>query len=229
MFLASINISALNRNLLKKMIPKLHYISKATKTVQHLEQVQQACSSGIELIQLDLTYLSKTTMRELAIQAQEITAHFQTRLVLTGAVQLAHDIKADGIYLDSHHECPIAARKKLYSWQSIGAAAYSYTDCEILLKKEVDYIILQPFKANNTYTQQALGLNGIKAIVDTLNTQTPLLVCGGIMPDDVMEILATGISGIIVSSDITSNFKTIRQFHELLNASSTQEQRYTFK
>ena len=42
-------------------------------------------------------------------------------------------------------------------------------------------------------------------------------------------ILKTGISGIAVSGEITRNFNTISTFNQLLKASSTAEQRYTFE
>ncbi len=46
---------------------------------------------------------------------------------------------------------------------------------------------------------------------------------------DVKAILETGIPGIGVSDEITKDFNTIRTFNQLLNASSTDEQRHTFK
>jgi len=45
----------------------------------------------------------------------------------------------------------------------------------------------------------------------------------------VKSILETGISGIAASGEITHNFNVIKTFNQLLNASSTEEQRYVFK
>lgn len=50
---------------------------------------------------------------------------------------------------------------------------------------------------------------------------------GGIITQDVKAILETGLSGIAVSDAITSDFNTIKIFHELLKSSSTAEQRYS--
>ena len=46
---------------------------------------------------------------------------------------------------------------------------------------------------------------------------------------DVTDVLETGVSGITVSGEITRNFDSIKIFNQLLKASSTEEQRHTFK
>ncbi|MGY8916250.1 MAG: thiamine phosphate synthase, partial [Flavobacteriales bacterium] len=69
---------------------------------------------------------------------------------------------------------------------------------------------------------------GYTLIKEALNTNTPIIGVGGITVDDVTAILETGITGLAVSGEITRNFDSIRTFHQLLNASSTAEQRYTF-
>ncbi|MFT5679054.1 MAG: thiamine-phosphate pyrophosphorylase [Ulvibacter sp.] len=74
-----------------------------------------------------------------------------------------------------------------------------------------------------------LGLISYTLITEALKTETPIIGAGGITTQDVKDILETGISGIAVSGEITRDFNTIRTFNQLLNASSTEEQRYTFK
>lgn len=112
----------------------------------------------------------------------------------------------------------------------IGGTANTLQDCEALLEKDVDYICLGPFRSTSTEynVSQALGLNGYTAIIEILNTKTPIIAVGGITIEDVKAILGTGISGLAVSEEITRNFDNIRTFNQLLNASSTEEQRYTF-
>ncbi len=39
------------------MIPKLHYISQGDSPKEHLENIQKACNSGAELVQLRLKKL----------------------------------------------------------------------------------------------------------------------------------------------------------------------------
>lgn len=95
----------------------------------------------------------------------------------------------------------------------------------------VDYLVLYPFKIkqDDAAATPPLGVKGCTLICEALQTEMPLLVEENIALSDVTAILDTGISGIAVASAITQNFNTIKRFNKLLGASSTQEQRHTFK
>ena len=213
------------------IIPKLHYISQGSTPEEHLENIQKACSSGAELVQLRLKDVSETTCLKLAEAARAITSHFQTRLVINDHYKIAKTVKADGVHLGKTDACPTLVRNHLYTWQIIGGTANTMQDCELLISKEVDYISLGPFRFTTTkdHLQPILGLDGYTTIMETLKTKTPIIAVGGITTEDVKDLLETGISGVAVSGAITRDFNSIRLFNELLNASSTQEQRHTFK
>lgn len=212
------------------MIPKLHYLSQGNSPKEHLENIQKACSAGVEMIQLRLKNIPEKKYLKFAEEAREITSHFQTRLIINGHYKIAKKVKADGVHLDESDVCPIIARTHVYTWQIIGATGNTFQDCETLISKQVDYITLSPFTAlkNKENTTQVLGLNGYRAILDVLKTETPILAAGGITVDDVKDILKTGISGIGVCDSITQDFNIVKLFNELLRASATEEQRHTF-
>ena len=213
------------------IIPKLHYISQGSSPKEHLENIQKACSSGTELVQLRLKITSEKKLLKFAHEAREITSHFQTRLIINDHYKIAKTIKADGVHLGPTDTCPTIARSLLYTWQMIGGTANTLQDCETLLDKEIDYISLGPFSETTTKvnTPPVLGLKGYMAITDVLKTPIPIIGVGGITTKDVTAILETGISGIAVSEAITHDFNSIRTFNQLLNASSTAEQRHTFE
>ena len=213
------------------IIPKLHYISQGNSAKGHLENIQKACTSGVELVQLRLKNVSEKKLLQFAKEARDITSHFQTRLIINDHYKIAIAVKADGVHLGKTDACPTLARKHLYSWQIIGGTANTLEECELLIAKEVDYISLSPFRLTPTKTDlnTALGLNGYAAISEALKTETPIIGFGGITLEDVLGLLERGISGIAVSEAITRNFDSIRLFNQLLKASSTQEQRHTFK
>ncbi|WP_338359549.1 thiamine phosphate synthase [Yeosuana marina] len=213
------------------IIPKLHYISQGDSPESHLEHIQKACTSGAELVQLRLKNISEKNYLKIAEAARDITSHFQTRLIINDHYKIAKAVKADGVHLGKTDTCPTLARKELYSWQIIGGTANTMQDCETLISKEVDYISLGPFRFTKTKdnTPPVLGLNGYKAIIEALKTDTTIIGVGGITTEDVTDILKTGFSGIAASGNITRNFNSIRLFNQLLKASSTKEQRHTFK
>ena len=213
------------------IIPKLHYISQGNSAKGHLENIQKACTSGVELVQLRLKNVSEKKLLQFAKEARDITSHFQTRLIINDHYKIAIAVKADGVHLGKTDACPTLIRKHLYSWQIIGGTANTLEECELLIAKEVDYISLSPFRLTPTKTDlnTALGLKGYAAISEALKTKTPIIGFGGITLEDVLGLLERGISGIAVSEAITRNFDSIRLFNQLLRASSTQEQRHTFK
>lgn len=212
------------------MIPKLHYISQGRSHEEHLENIQKACSSGAELVQLRLKDVSEKKYLKLAEAARDITSHFQTRLIINEHYNIAKAVKADGVHLEKTDICA-TARKHMYTWQIIGGTATTLQDCELLISKDVDYIGLGPFRFSATKDElpTVLGLNGYKSILEALKTKTPIIAVGGITTEDVTDLLKTGVSGIAASGAITRDFNSMRLFNQLLNASSTEERRHTFK
>lgn len=211
------------------LIPKLHYIAEGSAPKELLDNIQKACTSGAELVQLRYKNVSEKKFLKLATAAQKITAHFQTRLILSEHYKIAKAIKADGVHLETTDADPTLVRKHLFPWQMIGATANNVQECEALLTKEVDYISLGPFKGVSSNDSVVLGVHGYTAITEALETETPILGFGGITTADVPALLEAGISGIAVSDEITQNFDAIRTYNQLLKASSTQEQRHSFE
>ncbi len=210
-------------------IPKLHYISQEASFKEQLENIHKACSSGVELVQIGFVNMLEKDCLKFAEEVKEITTNFQTRLIISDYYKIAKAIKADGVYLEKKDHCPIEIRKSLYDWQMIGGSANTLQDCELLLSKEVDYICLGPLKYTlNKELNTALGLNGYASITEALKTDTPIIAFGGITTKEVIALLKTGISGIAIAGEITQDFNNIKIFNQLLKASSTAEQRYTF-
>ncbi|MGY5351949.1 thiamine phosphate synthase [Wenyingzhuangia sp. IMCC45533] len=211
-------------------INKLHYISQGNSPKEHLENIQQACQSGAELVQLRLKNLSDKKILKAVEEAREITNHFQTRLIVNDHYKIAKQIKADGVHLGLTDTNPTLARKELYSWQIIGGTANTLQDCKQRLQEEVDYIGLGPFRFTDTKQNLSpvLGLDGYRLIIEELRTNTPIIAIGGIAIEDIPDILNTGVSGIAMSGEITKDFNKIKTLNKILLAGNSQEQKYDF-
>lgn len=210
------------------MIPKLHYISQGQTPEEHLEHIQKACTAGAELVQLRLKKLPGKVVWETAKKAREITEKYQTRLIINDFYKIAASVKADGVHLGKTDTCPTVARKELASWQIIGGTANTLEDCEALLDKKVDYIGLGPFRFTKTKENLSpvLGINGYLTILEELKSQVPVIAIGGIVLEDVTELMKTGVHGIAVSGEITRNFNSISEFKKLINGGPLDEQRW---
>ncbi|WP_378187835.1 thiamine phosphate synthase [Aquimarina sp. W85] len=213
------------------LLPKLHYISKGDTPNEHLKNIQKACTFGFEWIQLAINNISDKKFLKIANEAREITAHFQTRLLITDHYKVAKAIKADGVFLRNKEISPTTIRNHIYNWQILGGAAHNLQDCKLLLNQKVDYISLGPYDdiILEDRLPETLDLNAYNTIVDVLKTKIPIIANGNITTNDVLSLLEIGIYGVAVSNEITNDFNIIRKFNELLKASSTKEQRHSFK
>ena len=207
-------------------IPKLHYISQGETPEQHLEAIQNACTAGAELVQLRLKNLNEKVILDTAFEARQITAHFQTRLIINDHYQIAKAVKADGVHLGKTDSSPSIARKHLEKWQLIGGTANTLEDCETLIKKQVDYIGLGPYRFTETKKNLSpvLGLNGYLTLLEVLKTDIPIIAIGGIKLEDVPKLLTAGVYGIAASGEISADFNRIGKFNQVLKASATEEQ-----
>ncbi|WNW02897.1 thiamine phosphate synthase [Tenacibaculum sp. HL-MS23] len=210
------------------MISKLQYITQGETPQDHLDNIQKACASGVEWVQLRLKKVDPKTLLETAKKAREITSHFQTRLIINDHYKVAKEVNADGVHLGASDACPLKVREYLGKFYSIGGTANTLEDCKKLIEKKVDYIGLGPFRFTETKKNLSpvLGIEGYKKILTALHTETPIIAIGGITLDDVAAIVHSGIYGVATSGAITNDFTSIPVFHKILSAPSTQEQVY---
>ena len=208
------------------MIPKLHYISQGINAQEHLNNIQAACTSGVELVQLRLKKFDTKTVLETAKKAREITNRFQTSLIINDFYKIAAEIKADGVHLEQLKICPKIVRKELASWQIIGSKASTIEECKKLIEKKVDYIELGPFRLNNlkNNSNTALGEKGFLTILSALKSNIPIIATGGITQNDILDLMITGVYGIGISEEITRNFNSISKFKEIISGEKAQEQ-----
>ncbi|WP_233861386.1 thiamine phosphate synthase [Tenacibaculum piscium] len=210
------------------MISKLQYITQGKTAQDHLDNIQTACASGAEWVQLRLKGFDPKTILETAKKARELTAHYQTRLIINDYYRVAKEVNADGVHLGKKDDCPLKVRAYLGKFYAIGGTANTLEECKVLLDKKVDYIGLGPFRFTETKKNLSpvLGTSGYKKLLEELQTETPIIAIGGITLDDVAEIVQTGIYGVAASGAITKDFTSIPVFHKILSSPSTQEQVY---
>ena len=201
------------------MIHKLHYISQGETPEEHLENIQKACVSGADWVQLRLKNSDTKTILETAKEAREITTRFKAKLIINDHYKVAKEIKADGVHLGKTDECPSKVRTFLGMSYIIGGTANTLEDCRSLLDKKVDYIGLGPYQFTKTkqHLSPVLGVEGYQNLLEELKTETPIIAIGGIVLEDVAKITNTGIYGIAISGAITKDVTSIAKFQEILN------------
>jgi thiamine-phosphate pyrophosphorylase len=189
-------------------ISKLHYITQGNIFgYTHAQLTEEACMGGAEWVQLRVKKKGYTEWKEIAEDVQKVCKKYNAKLIINDNVRIVKEISADGVHLGKSDLTATEARKILGDGFIIGGTANDFMDIENLASEKVDYIGLGPFRFTRTKENLSpvLGLEGYKKIMQAnreMKMEIPVIAIGGILIEDIREILSTGIYGIAVSSGI---------------------------
>lgn len=191
------------------MISTLQYITQDIEGTTHADLIEKACSAGIRWVQLRVKNKSIGEWHEIAEKARAVCEKYQATFIINDSVQLAKELNAHGVHLGKEDMPVQEARAILGNKAIIGGTANTLDEVINLTKNNVDYIGLGPFRFTSTKEKLSpvLGLEGYRYIISQLPTSnfqlpTPIIAIGGILPNDVKNIISTGIHGVAVSSGI---------------------------
>jgi thiamine-phosphate pyrophosphorylase len=188
---------------MNKSISKLHYISQQFSDKSHLQLIEEACAAGIDWVQLRVKNCGYDEWLSTAKAAREICDRFNSTLIINDSPEIAKLCKADGVHLGKDDKSPWEARKILGNKAIIGGTANTEEDIEKLVFLGVDYVGLGPYRLTETKEKLSpvLGIEKIKEMLSK-KYEIPVIIIGGIIPEDVEIIYKTGAYGIAVSSAI---------------------------
>ena len=189
-------------------IARFQYITNYQSDVSHFEQVKQVIEGGADWIQ----YRPKDMQRDEILKEGQRIAKFckqnNVQFIMNDWVDVAKELKADGVHLGKNDLKPSEARKILGDKMIIGGTANTFEDIISLVEQGVDYIGLGPFRFTQTKKNLSpvLGIDGYKNIVQKMNAENmniPFVAIGGITADDIKPLLNVGVYGIALSSLIS--------------------------
>ena len=110
----------------------------------------------------------------------------------------------------------------------IGGTANTFEDIQRIAAQGADYIGCGPFRFTTTKKNLApvLGIEGYRDIIAKMRNagiNIPMVAIGGITPDDIDEILATGVQGIAVSGTVLNADDPVAMMKSLLSHSDDKE------
>ncbi|RXK80763.1 thiamine phosphate synthase [Filimonas effusa] len=206
------------------MFSKLQYISQGDTPAGQLRNIQTALDAGCSWIQLRAKTLEEHEVRSLAIQVRDRCKAYKATFIVNDFVLQAKEIDADGIHVGLSDMPVPEARQLLGTGKIIGGTANTLDDVRQRIAEGCDYIGLGPFRFTTTKDKLSpvLGAEGYKDIITALPASfPPVYAIGGIVPDDIPVIVATGVYGVAVSGAITNAADPttlVHQFNQALYA-----------
>lgn len=205
------------------MYSKLQYISQGETAIEQLDNIQQALDAGCDWIQLRFKNATKEELLGVAEKVKVLCQKHRAVFIINDSIELAKKIDADGVHLGLADESPIVARTILGKEKIIGGTANTIQDVLKRVEEKCDYVGLGPFRFTSTKKQLSpiLGIEGYTNISTELknkNIDIPIYAIGGIILEDVDQLVETGIYGVAVSGIITNSLDK-RELVEQLNYS----------
>ncbi len=190
------------------MIPRFHFITSRAGGMAHHEIATMACSGGAQVVQFrEKEVQENAELVSMARAVQKVCRQFSCPLIVNDHVEVARAVQADGVHLGQEDESVAAAREALGPDVLIGGTANTWEQVEELVREDVDYIGLGPFRFTSTKEglDPVLGLEGYQEMMERMREQgwdTPILAIGGLLPDDVPPLRKVGVHGIAVSGGV---------------------------
>ena len=185
----------------------LQFITHETEQLTYREGAFMALEAGCKWIQLRMKDVAVETVRQLAEELKKACENHHALLIIDDYVEVAREVKADGVHLGKN-DMPIEeARKLLGEGFIIGGTANTFEDVKRHYEAGADYLGIGPFRFTTTKKNLSpvLGLEGYRNIKQQMieaGIILPAVAIGGITVEDIPAILATGIEGIAMSGAI---------------------------
>lgn len=185
----------------------LQFITHKNERHGYLDGAEAALRGGCRWIQLRMKDESDESVIAAGRQLAPLCRAAGATFIIDDHVALVDAIGADGVHLGKN-DMPVAeARRILGPDRIIGATANTFDDIAAAVGAGADYIGLGPFRFTETKKRLSpiLGLGGYRNIMAHCRRAgytIPVVAIGGITPEDIEAIMATGVTGIALSGTI---------------------------
>lgn len=180
-----------------------------------LEQlVEEAVIAGVTLVQYRDKDLSRDERISEARKLHEITKRYGIPLIVNDDIEVAFEVKAEGVHLGQEDTAIENARSRLGSDKIIGATAHTVEEALAAQAAGADYLgagaVFGSTTKNNIIP---MSLDTLTAICKAVTI--PVVAIGGITEENLVKLKGRGIDGVAVvaaifgSRDITESTKAL--------------------
>lgn len=204
----------------------LQFITHPVEGIPLPAQARLTTAGGCRWVQLRHKGASRSELLRQGGEIAEICRRAGATFIIDDHVELVTELDADGVHLGKN-DMPVAeARALLGPDRIIGATANSFDDIEAAWLAGADYIGLGPFRFTTTKEKLSptLGLQGYSRIMTQCSERgidLPVVAIGGITAADIPAVMATGVSGVAISSTILRAADPTLKTNEIINLISS--------
>lgn len=199
----------------------LQFITHYTDTIGYLDSVRIALEGGCRWVQLRMKNATVDEIRPVALEAMALCKEAGATFIIDDHVALVQEIGADGVHLGKN-DMPIdEARRMLGPDFIIGGTANTFEDVVMHYNNGANYIGCGPFRFTTTKEKLSpvLGLEGYRDIVAKMKDagiDIPVVAIGGIVAEDIPQIMETGVTGIALSGTVLRAKDPIEEMRKLI-------------
>ena len=171
------------------------------KKEDFLKKVEEACRSGVTLVQLREKECSTREYYELAKKVKTITDTYQIPLIIDDRVDICLAVDASGVHIGAD-ELPVEVVRNMIGKDKIlGVTAKTVERALEAEQHGADYLGVGAIYPTTTKViTQPTSIETLKAIATTVSI--PIVAIGGIKEDNMEPLEGTGIAGVAIVSEI---------------------------
>ncbi len=191
------------------MYSKLQYISQGKTTDAQLSNIKNALNAGCDWIQLRFKQKEELSNNYFAEKVKMECDRFYAGLIINDFADIAKRVDADGVHLGLG-DAPVSKVREIVGPDKIiGGTANTLEHVLQRFSERCDYVGLGPYRFTETKSKLSpiVGLEGYQRITDKLNdmgVSIPIYAIGGIVLEDLEELVKCGIHGVALSGAITN-------------------------
>lgn len=166
-----------------------------------LKKVEQACQSGVTMIQLREKQLTTNQYYELAKMVKQITDTYQVPLIIDDRLDVCLAVDAAGLHIGDD-ELPVSvARQVLGTEKILGVTAKTVKRALEAEKSGADYLGTGAIFPTTTKENAPITLiSTLKDICQAVGI--PVVAIGGLTCENIHQLSGTDIAGIAVVRDL---------------------------
>ena len=169
-----------------------------------MQIVDAAVRGGVTMLQLREKAATTRAFLEEARALKSLLAPLGVPLIINDRLDIAMAVDADGVHV-GQTDLPVEVARRILGPNKI--VGLSISDLPQILRPETacaDYLGIGPIYPQQTKedADPTLGVEGFRRLREL--TQKPMLVIGGLNPDNSAPLLVAGADGVAVVSAIVS-------------------------